>query len=156
MTGFFLVDKRSLDLGRLRPRGFKVLLEITASHPDSRRGAPVHVRRSSRGREQSSVFQGIEFARQLVALRLKPAGRSKWVYDVHGLVGVESDRALPELERFLVRSAPMAPSISVRVACTADMPLGESVNLMRDVPTVSYRERTGFAMSLSVGPTTSR
>ncbi len=35
----------------------------------------------------------------------------------------------------------------------ADIPLGESVNLMLDVPTVSYRERTGFAMSLSVGPT---
>ena len=105
------------------------------------------------GESKASALQGIEFARQLVALRLKPAGRSKWVYDVHGLVGVESDRALPELERFLVRSAPMAPSISVRVVCTADMPLGESVNLMRDVPTVSYRERTGFAMSLSVGPT---
>ncbi len=153
MTGFFLVDKRALDFGRLRPRGFKVLLEIMVSHPDLRVvERPFTFGARHAGESKANAFQGFEFARQLAALRLKPTGRSKWVYDVHGLVCVESDRALPELERFLVRSAPMAPSVSVRVARMDRVPLGEAVNLMRDVPTVSYRERTGFAMALSVGP----
>ena len=99
----------------MRPR-CKVLLEIMVSHPELRVvERPFTFGARHAGESKASTLQGIEFARQLVALRLKPAGRSKWVYDVHGLVGVESDRALPELERFLVRSAPMAPSISVRV-----------------------------------------
>ncbi|RPI08832.1 MAG: hypothetical protein EHM63_05670 [Actinobacteria bacterium] len=154
MTGFFLVDRRALDLGRLRPRGFKVLLEILVSHRDLRVvERPFRFGARHAGTSKANASQGIEFAHQLLSLRLKPASRSQWLYDVHGLVSVESDRALPELERFLVRSTTTAPSVSIRVARMADVPLGESVNLMRDLPTVSYRERTGFAMSLSVGPT---
>lgn len=153
MTGFFLVDKRTLDLGRLRPRGFKVLLEILVSHPDLRVvERPFEFGARHAGESKANARQGFQFARQLVSLRLKPTGRSRWTYDVHGLVCVESDRALPELERFLVRSAPMAPTISIRVGRLANVPLGESVNLTRGAPTVSYRERTGFAMQLSVTP----
>ena len=30
MTGFFLIDRRAVDAATLRPRGFKILLEILA------------------------------------------------------------------------------------------------------------------------------
>ena len=33
MTGFFGVDCRAIEIDRLRPRGFKILLEIMARHP---------------------------------------------------------------------------------------------------------------------------
>jgi hypothetical protein len=153
MTGFFLVDKTTLDLGRLRPRGFKILLEIMISHPELRATErPFVFGARHAGESKATASQGAAFARQLVALRLRPTGRRTWTYDVHGLVGIESDRALPELERFLTRSLPMSPTISVRVAGSNHLPLGESVNLTADVPAVSYRERAGFAMGLEVSP----
>ena len=53
MTGFFLVDRTTLDLGRLRPRGFKILLEIMISHPElARDRATVRLRSEACGREQ--------------------------------------------------------------------------------------------------------
>ena len=74
------------------------------------------------------------------------AGRSKWVYDVHGVNSVESDRALPELEKLpgcgLHPWRHRSAWKSARTAETA--PEAVRVNLIRDVPTVSYRERTGF------------
>jgi len=153
MTGFFLVDKTTLDLGRLRPRGFKILLEIMISHPELRATErPFVFGARHAGESKASATQGVAYARQLIALRVRPSGRRTWTYDIHGLVGIESDRALPELERFLTRGLPMAPTIAVRVARAHHLPLGETVNLTSDVPAVSYRERTGFAMALEVSP----
>ena len=60
MSGFFLVRRDALDLDRLRPRGFKILLELLVRHPDLRaaevsfdvRRAPVRAKqgRHTRGR----------------------------------------------------------------------------------------------------------
>ena len=154
MTGFFLVDRTRLDLGRLRPRGFKILLEIMVSHPELRTiERPFAFGPRHAGDSKANASQGFEFARQLLALRLHPSGRRTWTYDVHGLVGIESDRVLPELERFLVPSLEMPAAIRLRVEkLNKHLPSGESINLTAETPRVSYRERTGFAMSLEVTP----
>lgn len=152
MSGFFLVDRSKLDMRVIRPRGFKILLEILISHPEIR---PCEVAFAFGGREsgdsKASAKQGVEFVRQLAQLRANASSRLTWRYNIHDIVAVESDKALPELEKFLVRSVSGLPTISVRVAGLRHVPLGETLALTGEAPVVSYRERTGFGMSLTLG-----
>lgn len=69
MTGFFLVDRRAIDLETLRPRGFKILLEILARK--SMRVAEMPFRFADRhaGDSKASFAQGLHFLAQLTALR---------------------------------------------------------------------------------------
>ena len=69
MTGFFLVDRRALDLENLRPRGFKILLEILAREPLRVAEVPFHFADRFAGTSKASVRQGLHFIRQLAALR---------------------------------------------------------------------------------------
>lgn len=155
MSGFFVVDKSRLDTRLIRPRGFKILLEILVSHPELH---PSEVAFTFGGRgsgeSKASAKQGMEFVRQLRQLKATAASRLTWRYNIHDIVAVESDKALPELEKFLARSVRGLPTICVRVASLNYVPLGESLDLTGDVPVVSYRERTGFGMSLTLGVNT--
>lgn len=69
MTGFFLVDRRAIELDTLAPRGFKILLEILARK--SLRVAEVPFRFAERfaGESKASLRQGLHFLTQLTALR---------------------------------------------------------------------------------------
>ncbi|WDH79822.1 glycosyltransferase family 2 protein [Microbacterium esteraromaticum] len=69
MTGFFLVDLKSIDRSVLRPQGFKILLEILARH--TLRIAEVSFDFADRnaGESKASLKQGIRFLRQLSSLR---------------------------------------------------------------------------------------
>ncbi len=104
------------------------------------------------GRSKASASQVVHLGRQLAALRRSAgAGRTPLCcYDIHGLVNVESGRALPELEKFAVRSLPPGPTIRVHVARLGDVPPGENIDLTGDHPTVSYRERTGFGVRVEM------
>jgi hypothetical protein len=151
MSGFFLIDKTKIDLSVLRPRGFKILLELVVTHRELRVAeVPFTFAPRAAGVSKASVAQGLAFAHQLLALRLGTANRRTWQYNVHNLIAVESDCALPELEKFLVESLPRLPKISVRVGRLGKLPCGESIDATNPTPTVGYRERSGFAMSLNV------
>jgi glycosyltransferase involved in cell wall biosynthesis len=151
MSGFFLVDTDHVEFDHLRPRGFKILLELMVSHPNLRVAeVPFTFGPRHAGASKANAAQGLEFARQVAALKLSGARRGPWNYDVHGIVTVRSDRALPELEKFRVRSLADTPTITVTVRADDTIPLGESVDVTGDTPKVSYRERTGFSMSLDV------
>lgn len=69
MTGFFLVDRRAIDHDLLKPRGFKILLEILARR--NVRVAEVDFDFADRfaGESKASFRQGIHFLTQLAALR---------------------------------------------------------------------------------------
>jgi len=69
MTGFFLIDRRATDLDSLKPRGFKILLEILARR--SLRVAEVDFDFADRfaGESKASFRQGVHFLTQLAALR---------------------------------------------------------------------------------------
>ncbi|SIT84336.1 glycosyltransferase family 2 protein [Microbacterium sp. RU33B] len=69
MTGFFAVDRSRIDIGGLRPRGFKILLEMLARR--SMRVAEVPFRFAPRhaGDSKASFRQGMHFLAQLTALR---------------------------------------------------------------------------------------
>jgi len=69
MTGFFLIDRRSVPLDGLRPRGFKILLEILARRNVKVAEVPFDFGDRHAGESKASVRQGIHFLMQLTALR---------------------------------------------------------------------------------------
>ncbi|MDZ8171476.1 glycosyltransferase family 2 protein [Microbacterium xanthum] len=69
MTGFFVLDRRSIEAETLRPRGFKILLEILARKPLRVAEVPFVFADRHAGDSKASVRQGIHFLSQLTALR---------------------------------------------------------------------------------------
>lgn len=69
MTGFFLVDRRSLDLAALQPRGFKILLEILARNDLRIAEVPMEFAERRHGASKASMRQGATFLAHLARLR---------------------------------------------------------------------------------------
>ncbi len=84
MTGFFAVRRDAVDLEQLRPKGFKILLEILARH-DLRVGElPFTFGERFHGESKASWKQGTAFLAQLAQLRM---GRV-FSFGLVGLVGL--------------------------------------------------------------------
>ena len=69
MTGFFLIDRRTVDAASLKPRGFKILLEILARKNLRIAEVPFHFAGRHAGESKASMRQGLHFLTQLTALR---------------------------------------------------------------------------------------
>jgi dolichol-phosphate mannosyltransferase len=70
MSGFFLVRRSSVPLDRLRPRGFKILLEILVRARKLRAAeVPFEFGVRHAGESKASLAEGARYLRQLVALR---------------------------------------------------------------------------------------
>ncbi len=69
MTGFFLVDRDSVDVDALRPRGFKILLEILARRQLRIAEVPFAFAERFAGASKASFTQGVRFLTQLAMLR---------------------------------------------------------------------------------------
>jgi dolichol-phosphate mannosyltransferase len=86
MSGFFLVLRDAVDLDALRPRGFKILVEIIARTPGLRVGeVGFHFGRRLSGESKAGAREAVRLARQLVSARLcgRPARLARF-----GLVGL--------------------------------------------------------------------
>lgn len=69
MTGFYLIDRRAIDLEGLRPRGFKILLELLARQSLRIAQVPFDFAGRHAGESKASLRQGLHFLTQLAALR---------------------------------------------------------------------------------------
>lgn len=69
MTGFFAVRRDAIDLSSLRPRGFKILLEILVRHRVRVVEVPFVFAERRSGESKASMRQGMRFVVQLAALR---------------------------------------------------------------------------------------
>jgi len=69
MTGFFLVDRRRLDLAGLKPQGFKILLEILARNDLRIAEIPMEFGERRHGTSKATLRQGATFAAHLARLR---------------------------------------------------------------------------------------
>jgi dolichol-phosphate mannosyltransferase len=69
MTGFFLLDRRAVDLDQLKPRGYKILLEILSRRPLRVAEVPFAFQGRSAGESKASLRQGLHFLIQLTQLR---------------------------------------------------------------------------------------
>ena len=75
MSGFFLVRRDAIDVDRLRPRGFKILLELLVRHPGLR-AAEVSFAFGERrsGRSKAGVREGVRYLSLLARLRFARFG----------------------------------------------------------------------------------
>ncbi|MDQ1545189.1 MAG: dolichol-phosphate mannosyltransferase [Actinomycetota bacterium] len=69
MTGFFAINTTSIDLESLRPRGFKILLEVLARNSLRVTEEPFVFAARYAGESKASLREGIRFLLQLAALR---------------------------------------------------------------------------------------
>ncbi|WP_258567050.1 MULTISPECIES: GtrA family protein [unclassified Microbacterium] len=69
MTGFFLVDRRRLDVSALKPQGFKILLEILARNDLRVAEVPMEFAERRHGTSKASLRQGGTFIAHLARLR---------------------------------------------------------------------------------------
>jgi dolichol-phosphate mannosyltransferase len=87
----------------------------------------------------------------------KQAGEQTYAYDVHGIVTVESDVVLPELELFRIEKAPARPSVRVRIG-RLNRAQSELVAALAFLARhTRYDERLGrfgFGVDIAVGKTT--
>lgn len=73
---FFAIRRATLDVGSLRPRGFKILLEILARNPHLRvREVPFTFAERVGGHSKESIREAGRYLRQLAELRLSAASR---------------------------------------------------------------------------------
>ncbi len=81
MSGFFALRSGAVDLGLLKPRGFKILLELVARSPRLRVAeVPFTFGPRQSGTSKASLSEGLLLLRGLVRLRLAsahPAGRPR-------------------------------------------------------------------------------
>ncbi|MFS0866177.1 glycosyltransferase [Microbacterium sp. 179-B 1A2 NHS] len=69
MTGFFLLDTDAVDVEALRPRGFKILLEVLARRQLRVDEVPFDFAQRYAGRSKATFTQGVRFLTQLAMLR---------------------------------------------------------------------------------------
>jgi dolichol-phosphate mannosyltransferase len=71
MSGFFVVRRDAVRLEHLRPRGFKILLELLVRNPGLRVGeVPFEFGARFAGDSKASALEGLRYLRQLASLRL--------------------------------------------------------------------------------------
>jgi putative flippase GtrA len=71
MSGFFAVRRDRIDLDRLRPQGFKILLEILARSSRLKvRELPFEFQQRHSGESKASLAEGLLFVRRLISLRI--------------------------------------------------------------------------------------
>ena len=70
MSGFFAFQRIAIHVDRLEPRGYKILLEILATHPDLQRTEiPFSFGRRMDGESKAGLAEGLRYLRHLVELR---------------------------------------------------------------------------------------
>jgi dolichol-phosphate mannosyltransferase len=90
MTGFFAIRRTSVDVGKLKPQGFKILLEILARQKLRVVEEPFIFAERHAGESKADFRQGIRFLRQLAALRFGRMSR----FAVIGAVGAVANLAI--------------------------------------------------------------
>lgn len=69
MTGFFALRTKSIQVARLNPIGFKILLEILATHDLNVAEVPFAFGERAHGESKATMKQGMAYMKQLVDLR---------------------------------------------------------------------------------------
>ena len=74
LTGFFLVRVKALDLGALKPKGFKILMEILVRNPKLRKAeVPFHFGERLAGQSKASTSEALKYLHLLWTMRFGEA-----------------------------------------------------------------------------------
>jgi dolichol-phosphate mannosyltransferase len=89
MSGFFLVRRSAIDLGALRPRGFKILLEILLSGRElATSEVPFRFGERHAGQSKASFREAVRYVRRLLELRVSGRARRLVKFSAVGASGV--------------------------------------------------------------------
>ncbi|WP_229386047.1 glycosyltransferase [Microbacterium allomyrinae] len=144
MTGFFLVDRASIDLDGLQPRGFKILLEILARRQQRIAEVPFEFAERHAGESKASFAQGIRFLVQLTMLRF---GRMS-AFAIVGGLGALANLAIMAGLTALGLEYLWAAIIASEVTIIGNFLLLEYV-VFRDLRDSSGRMRSRFVKSFT-------
>jgi hypothetical protein len=156
MSGFFVFRRDAVDVDELRPIGFKILLEIVVKASPLRVAeVPYEFGPRYAGSSKASAREGLAYAQHVARLRIETQLTKPLVtvrhYDIHGIIGVQSEGTLPELEPFRVEALGRVPDLRVSIG---PLPAEEPQVRDRFSRHLRYRERTGnfgFAADITVG-----
>lgn len=157
MSGFFLVRRDVVDPHVLRPVGFKILLEIVVRTGNLRIAeVPFTFAPRQSGESKATSGEGLGYLRHLARLRFRPTIRARARtnhYDIHGIISVESDGRLPELEPFRVPGLARPIDIRVRLGRLPETPerLSDSDRFSRQLRYTERTGRFGFAADIRMG-----
>ncbi|MBD3941345.1 glycosyltransferase [Microbacterium sp. NEAU-LLC] len=113
MTGFFLVDRRTVDGAQLKPRGFKILLEILARRPMRVAEVPFDFADRHAGESKASVRQGVHFLTQLTALRFGKMSLFAIIGGLGAIVNIAIVWALTHLDVDYIVAAVIAAEVTI-------------------------------------------
>jgi dolichol-phosphate mannosyltransferase len=89
MSGFFLLRRSAVDVDRLRPHGFKILLEILVRQAGLRVAeVPFHFGERHAGASKATVHEGLRFLRLLWRLRIAEMVQRFFRFGLVGLSGL--------------------------------------------------------------------
>ena len=89
LTGYFLIRRSALDIDRLRPNGFKILLDIIARTPGLRiTSVPFRFGTRHAGTSKASLREGLRLVRLLVTLRMGASMSRLSGFSIVGLTGL--------------------------------------------------------------------
>jgi len=143
MSGFFMVRRDALDLSTLEPNGFKILMEIVVRHPHLSVGeVPFDFAPRAAGQPKASPAVAGQYVRQLRALRKAGRDHPPYTYDIHGIIGIETEVPLPELGSFEVRRLHRAANLRIRVGKLGETS-GRGIRYHREH--ITYREMFGWS-----------
>jgi dolichol-phosphate mannosyltransferase len=89
LTGFFLVRMKALDLGALRPKGFKILLEILVRNPGLHKAeVPFHFGQRLTGESKASAKEAFKYLHLLWALKFGEGSLRFLGFAMVGITGI--------------------------------------------------------------------
>jgi dolichol-phosphate mannosyltransferase len=113
MTGFFCVRRPAVDLERLRPRGFKILLEILARHDLRVAEVPFVFGERHSGDSKASWRNGLLFAYQVLSLRMGRMARFAAVGALGTVVNLLVMALLLQMDLHYLAAAVVATEVAI-------------------------------------------
>jgi dolichol-phosphate mannosyltransferase len=120
MSGLFAIRASPLDANRLRPLGYKILLElIVRNHPGRIIEVPYAFQPRHAGESKSTVAEGLRFAEHIAVLRLGAHRLRMFAFALIGLSGLLPNQAVLWALTALagVHYAPAAVAANVIAVC---------------------------------------
>ena len=141
MTGFFCFRRSSVDMSRLRPRGFKILLEVLARHDLAVTEIPFAFGERASGESKASWRNGVQFLYQMAGLRMGRMARFAAVGAIGTVVNIAVMAALVHLHAV---SYVVASLVAAEISIVSNFVLQERL-VFRDLQETSHGRRSRFA-----------
>ncbi|HOZ58463.1 MAG TPA: glycosyltransferase [Nakamurella multipartita] len=113
MTGFFAIRRESVDLADLRPRGFKILLELLARQQLRVVEEPFVFAERHAGESKASMAEGLRFLVQLAGLRFGRMSRFAFVGALGAVLNLLLMAALLAFDVHYLPAAVIATEVTI-------------------------------------------